>query len=42
LTSNTTSYAGHWQEFNCCYNGMSIRKKTIVALSITMFLFFSV
>ena len=27
LTSNTTSYAGHWQEFNCCYNGMSIRKK---------------
>ena len=27
LTSNITSYAGHWQEFNCCYNGMSIRKK---------------
>ena len=39
LTSNITSYAGHWQEFNCCYNGMSIRKKIIVKLS-TILLFF--
>ena len=27
LTANTTSYAVHWQEFNCCYNGMLIWKK---------------
>ena len=40
LTSNETSYAGHWQKFNCCYNGMSIRKKTIVDLSIITLLFF--
>ena len=28
LTSKITSYAGHWQTFNCCYNanGMSIKK----------------
>ena len=26
LTSNETSYAGNWQKFNCCYNGMSIGK----------------
>ena len=40
LTSNTTSYAGHWQEFNCCYSGMSIHKKTSVGLSVTILLFF--
>ena len=28
LTSQLTSYAGHWQAFNCCYNGMSIRIMT--------------
>ena len=28
LTSNETSYAGHGQKFNCCYNGMPISKKT--------------
>ena len=27
LTSNITSFAGHWQEFNCCYNGKLIRNK---------------
>ena len=40
LTSNETSYAENWQEFNCCYNGMSIGKKTIVDLSLTILLFF--
>ena len=42
LTSNTTSYAVHWQKFNCCYNGMLIWKKTqlFVCFSLTIFLFF--
>ena len=40
LTSNETCYAGHCQKFNCCYNGMSIRKKIIVDLSITISHFF--
>ena len=39
LTSNITNYAGHWQEFNCCYNGISIRKKNVDS-SITILLFF--
>ena len=27
LTSSITTYAGNWQKFNCCINGMSIRGK---------------
>ena len=27
VTSNETTFAENWQKFNCCYNGMSIRKK---------------
>ena len=39
LTSQITSYAGHWQAFNCCYNGMSSRKKN-VDFAIIILLFF--
>ena len=43
LTSNTTSYAVHWQEFNCCYNGMLIwKKKPNCLILLTIFLFFCI
>ena len=29
LTSNITCYAANCEKFNCCYNGMSIRKKML-------------
>ena len=37
LTSNITSYAEHWQEFNCCYNGKSSRRKLLLICQLLFF-----